>query len=47
MSAELKSRIWMASQPLAVMEGYLFRVSEYGKEAAGKWLMQQYLKAQT
>lgn len=42
MSAELQMRLWAASQPMSVMEGYLFRVAEYGKEVAAQWLKSQY-----
>lgn len=44
MTASHDDRVWARTQPLILMEGYLFRATEYGTDAAGDWLHWQHVK---
>jgi len=47
MSADLHLKLWAATQPMEIMEHYLFVANEQGHAAASKWLMSQYAAAQS
>jgi hypothetical protein len=46
MSADLHLKLWAATQPMEIMEHYLFVINDQGRDAASKWLMSQYAAAQ-